>query len=285
MELGTKFQDGGRSMESPRSSSPLKLKPLRLPGQSLDEAMEKLLWDELGSPLLFALICITFAGFEWFAALRQLPPQPWLFTSLAVVTSLYAARKVVKVRTRVRRMALGRDGERIVAEELDKLRASGAEVIHDVPAPGFNLDHVVLSCRGIYAIETKTWSTPRSGDARIRLTEAGIFVGGRRPTRDPLAQAQSAAKWLSRFLEESTGKRFPVRGTVLFPGRFIERMSPAWRRSPERPWVLEPKALGSFIEHEPQSIEESDLRLAVSRLAHYVRNASVHIGSVSNSIL
>jgi hypothetical protein len=247
--------------------------------------MEKLLWDELGSPLLFALICITLAGFEWFAALRQLPPQPWLFTSLAVVTSLYAARKVVKVRTRVRRMALGRDGERIVAEELDKLRASGAEVIHDVPAPGFNLDHVVLSCRGIYAIETKTWSTPRSGDARIRLTEAGIFVGGRRPTRDPLAQAQSAAKWLSRFLEESTGKRFPVRGTVLFPGRFIERMSPAWRRSPERPWVLEPKALGSFIEHEPQSIEESDLRLAVSRLAHYVRNASVHIGSVSNSIL
>ena len=267
-------------MESPRSRSPLKLKPLRLPGQSLDEAMGKLLWNERAPPLLFAIIFVSVAGFEWVAAIRRLPPQPWLFTSLAVVTSLYAARKVVNLRTRVRRMALGRDGERIVAEELDKLRAAGAEVIHDVPAPGFNIDHVVLSCRGFYAVETKTWSTPRSGDARIRLTEAGIFVGGRRPTRDPLAQAQAAAKWLSRFLEESTGKRFPVRGTVLFPGRFIERMSPAWRRSPDRPWVLEPKALASFIEHEPQAIPDSDLRLAASSLAHYVRNASVHVESL-----
>lgn len=242
--------------------------------------MEKLLWDELQVPLLFAIICVVLAGFEWFAALRRLPPQPWLFTSVAVAAALYAAQKVVRLRGRFRRMALGRDGERIVAEELDKLRAGGAEVIHDVPAQGFNIDHVVLSRRGIYAIETKTWSTPRSGDARIRLTETGIVVAGRHPDRDPVAQAQSAARWLDRFLEESTGKRFPVRGTVLFPGRFIERMSPAWRRSPERPWVLESKALASFIEHEPPSIEESDLRQAVSRLADYVRNASVHVRSL-----
>lgn len=122
-------------MESPRSRSPLKLKALRLPGQSLDQAMERLLWEELRSALLFALICIILAGFEWFGALRELPPQPGLFTSLAVIALLYAARKFVKVRTRVRHTALGRDGGRIVAEELDKLRASSAEVIHDVPAP------------------------------------------------------------------------------------------------------------------------------------------------------
>lgn len=61
-------------MESPRSSSPLKLKPLRLPEQSLDEAMEKLLWDELGPPLLFALICIILADFEWIYVWR---PRLW----------------------------------------------------------------------------------------------------------------------------------------------------------------------------------------------------------------
>ena len=105
----------------------------------------------------------------------------------------------------------------------------------------------MLSRRGFSAIETKTWSVPRTGDARIRLTDAGVIVAGRSPDRDPLAQAQAAAKWLSRLLEESTGKRFSERATVLFPGRFIERMSPAWRRSPDRPWVLEPKALASFI--------------------------------------
>jgi len=135
-------------MEFPRSRSPLKVKPLRLPGQSVDEALEKLVWNELVPHLLFAVIFVILAGFEWFAALTQLPPQPWLFTSLAVAASHYAARRVVRLRAQIRCMALGRDGERIVAEELDKLRAAGAEVIHDVPAPGFNIDHVVLSCRG-----------------------------------------------------------------------------------------------------------------------------------------
>lgn len=266
-------------MGSDLSRSPLRLTPLRRPGQSLDEAMEELLWNELWPPVLFAVIFVSLAGFEWVVSLRKMPPQPWLFTGLAVSASLFAAWKVVRLRTRFRCMALGRDGERIVAEELDKLRATGAEVIHDIPAPGFNIDHVVLSRRGFYAIETKTWRVPLSGDTRIRLTDTGVVVAGRRPDRDPLAQAEAAAKWLSRFLQESTGKRFAVRGTVLFPGRFIERMSPTWRRSPERPWVLEPKALASFIEHESQTIPESDLRLAASTLVRYVRDVGAHTGS------
>jgi hypothetical protein len=226
-------------MEIPRLRSPLKPKPRRLPGQSLDEAIETLFWDELGPPLLFAFTLAILAGFEWLTALTRVPPKPWLFTGFAAAASLYAAQKFARLRSRFRRLVLGRDGERVVAEELEKLRADGADVIHDVPAPGFNIDHVVLSRRGFYAIETKTWSKPQTGEARIHLTQTGIVANGRRPGRDPIAQAQAAAKWLTRFLEDSTGKRFAVRGAVLFPGWFIERMSPSWRRSPELPWVLE----------------------------------------------
>jgi Nuclease-related domain len=267
-------------METPRLRSPLKRKPLRLPGQSLDERIQTLFWDELGPPFLFAFTLVVLAGFEWLTTLTRVPPQPWLFTGFAVAASLYAVGKFAKLRSRFRRMVLGRDGERLVGEQLEKLRADGAEVLHDVPAPGFNIDHVVLSRRGFYAIETKTWSKPQRGDARIHLTETGIVANGRCPSRDPLAQAEGAAKWLTRFFEDSTGKRFSVRGTVLFPGWFIERMSPAWRRTPELPWVLEPRALAAFIEREPQKITESELRLAASSLAHYVRSANAQPGSL-----
>ena len=167
-------------------------------------------------------------------------PQPWLFTSLAVAASLYAGRKGIRLRARFCRLKLGRDGERIVAEELDKLRANGAHVFHDVPANGFNIDHVVLCDCGIYAIETKTWSKPQSRDARIRFTDTGIVVDGHRPDRDPVTQVQAEAKWLVRLLKEWTDKVFPVRGAVLIPGWFIEPMSPAWHRSPELPWALPP---------------------------------------------
>ena len=205
-------------MESPRSRSPLKLKPLRLPGQSLEEAMGKLLWDELAPPLLFAIIFVGVAGFEWVAAIRRLPPQPWLFTSLAVVTSLYAARKVVKLQARVRRMALGRDGERIVAEELDKLRAAGAEIFHDIPAPGFNIDHVVLSCRGFYAIETKTWSTPRSGDARIRLRRRASLSAAADQIAIPSRRPKLLQNGFLDFWRNRPASDFPYAARCSFPG-------------------------------------------------------------------
>jgi hypothetical protein len=68
------------------------------------------------------------------------------------------------LRKRIKELRLGRDGEKIVAEQLECLRESGAQVFHDVPGDGFNLDHVVISNHGIYAIETKTgyWNLRRS---------------------------------------------------------------------------------------------------------------------------
>lgn len=266
-------------METQRLRSPLRFRALRLPGQSGDEAIEALFWDEFALPLLFATVLLIVAGFQWLMALRHMPPQPWLFTSLAVAASLYAARKGMSVRARFHCLKLGRDGERIVAEELDKLRASGAHVFHDVPADGFNIDHVVLCDRGIYAIETKTWSKPPSREARIRLTDARIAVDGHRPDRDPVAQVQAEAKWLVRLLKEWTDKSFLVRGAILIPGWFIEPMSPAWRRSPDLPWVLAPSGLRSFIEHEPCRITKSDLAFAASALAQYVRNTTVRTAS------
>lgn len=59
---------------------------------------------------------------------------------------------------RQRRLKLGSDGAKVVAELLERLRALGAEVIHDIPADQFNLDHVVTSPRGIFAAKgSDTW--------------------------------------------------------------------------------------------------------------------------------
>lgn len=258
-------------MESTRSRSPLKAKPLRLPGQSVQKAIDDLLWDSLGPYLAFAVAMAILAALEWLAVLRHLPRQPWLYTAVAVLAIVYTAVKFWRARTRLQHLKLGRDGEQVVGQYLERLRIERADVFHDVPGDGFNIDHVVLSVHGFYAIETKTRSKPIRGDARVALTEAGVVVSGFRPERDPLVQAQAGAKWLARLLEETTGKRFPVRGVVLFPGWYVEPMSEAWRTSADHPWVLEPKALPGFIENERRSITESDLKLAAYHLSRYVR--------------
>ncbi|MGH8226529.1 MAG: nuclease-related domain-containing protein [Steroidobacteraceae bacterium] len=253
------------------SRSPIKDKPLPLPGQSVQDAIDTLLWDEIAPYVTFAVALLLLAGFEWFSVLRHLPPQPWLYSVLAVLACAFAAAKMWRVRIRVQRLKLGRDGERVVGQYLERLRADGADVFHDVPGEGFNIDHVVLSAHGFYAIETKTRSKPVHGNPRVVLTESGIVVNGFRPDRDPVIQAQAGARWLAHLLEESTGKQFPVHGVVLYPGWFVEPMPEAWRKSPDRPWVLEPKALPTFIEHEPTRITESDCKLAAYHLSRYIR--------------
>ena len=261
-------------MGSRLSRSPLKAKPLRLPGQSVQEAIDKLLWDEVGPYIAIAVVMLIVAGVEWLAVLRHLPRQPWLYSGLAVIACVVAAWKCWHVYARVQQLKLGRDGEQVVGQYLERLRAEGADVFHDVPGEGFNIDHVVLSVHGFFAIETKTRSKPTRGDARVVLTEEGLVVNGFRPDRDPLVQAQAGARWLSQLLEETTGKQFPVRGVVLFPGWFVEPMSSAWRKSAEKPWALEPKALPGFIENEPKRITDSDLKLAAYHLSRYIRTIS-----------
>ena len=232
-----------------------------------------MLWDEIGPYLAVAAVMLIMATMEWVAVLRHTPRLPWLYTGLAVVACLCTGWKLWQVRTRLQQLKLGRDGERAVGQYLERLRTDGADVFHDVPGEGFNVDHVVLSVQGFYAVETKTRSKPCRAAARVALTEKGLLVNGFRPDRDPLMQAQAGARWLSQLLEETTGKRFPVRGVVLFPGWFVEPMSSAWRMS-DKPWVLEPKALPAFIKNEPKRVSDTDMKLAAYHLSRYVRVAA-----------
>lgn len=258
-------------MGTPISRSPLKAKPLRLPGQSVQEAMDKLLWDELGPCIAVAVMMVIMAAMEWMAVLIHLPRRPWFYSGLAAIACVYATARFWNVRARIRRLKLGRDGEQVVGQYLERLRAKGADVFHDVPGDGFNIDHVIVSVHGIYAVETKTRSKPTRGDPRVALSEEGLVVNGFRPDRDPVVQAQAGARWLSQLLEETTGKPFPVRGVVLFPGWFVEPMSRAWLMSRDKPWVLEPKALPGFIENEPVGTADSDAKLAAYHLSRYIR--------------
>jgi hypothetical protein len=79
---------------------------------------------------------------------------------MAAVAVTVAIWKFWRIRGRVRRLRLGRDGERVVGRFLERLREGGGQVFHDIPEEGFNLDHVVISPHGLYAIETKTLSMP-----------------------------------------------------------------------------------------------------------------------------
>jgi len=246
--------------------SPLKEKPLRLPGESVDREIDHWINDDFLGPVIGAGSFCLIAFLEWYGYLTQSPRRPYLFTVVAAVALAYAGWRFFVVRRKVGNLRQGRDGERVVGQFLERLRAVGGQVFHDIPGDGFNLDHVVISTHGIYAIETKTWSKPWP-HARVVVDGDTLTVAGEVPDRNPIGQVSSCVRWLERQLKESTGKKFFVRGVVVFPGWFVEQ-----RGSRGEVWVLEPKALPAFIEKAPEMIGPSDVALVAFHLSRYVRS-------------
>lgn len=250
-----------------KSKSPLKDKPLRNPGQSLDEQIQELINDKLLGYCLFPAFFWLVALMEWFAQSRGMDRIPGAYALAASVFTALAAIKFFQLRRRVRQLKQGRDCEMVVGHFLERLRSMGAHVFHDVPADDFNLDHVIVCAQGIFAIETKTHSKP-GGDSRVTFNAGKLLVGGFAPDRDPLIQVKASANWLSRTLKESTGKEFSVRGVVLFPGWFVDPVPQDIKRDV---WALEPKAFPSWLQRELPSLSESDVALVAFHLSRYIR--------------
>jgi hypothetical protein len=250
--------------DKPEKKSPLKAHPLRNPGQSLDDEIQRIIDDEISMYAFFCVMPIALALLDWWRWYFKLPPTPIVWTGLALLTTPFLIYKLNCSRKKLKPLRLGRDGEKVVGQYLEMLRENGYRVLHDIAGEGFNVDHVVISPHGIFAIETKTISKPGKGESKVQVSENKLLVNGRLLDRDPLVQVKAASKWLSGLLKETTGKDFRIQPVVVFPGWWVEGKAPDV-------WVLEPKALPSFIENERICIKQEDVQLATYHLSRYIR--------------
>src|SRR5690606_9242854 len=245
--------------------SPLKDKPLRLPGQSVEEQRRKLLEDRIETPMFLACMLVVIAGIGWWRSLTEPPYSPKLFSGAALIALSFAAWRFYRLRPHLRALRQAAEGEKAVGQFLEELRAHGYKVFHDVVGEGFNLDHVVIGRSGVFAVETKTWSKPRSGEASIAFDGSRLKVGDRKPDDRVVIQARAQAAWLRELLHVSTGRTFVVRSVVLFPGWFVEQTSGSTREI----WVLNPKALPAFLKHEEAVLADQDVSLAAYHLSRF----------------
>jgi hypothetical protein len=186
-----------------------------------------------------------------------------------VVAVGYAAIRVRRVRPKLKYLRQGLEGERAVGQFLERLREQGFQVFHDVVGTGFNVDHVLIGPAGVLTIETKTWSKPLSGNPEISFDGEAIRVGHLIPDRDPIVQAKAQAGWLRSLLAESTGRQFDVRPAIVFPGWFVANKPGALKDV----WVLEPKALPTFLNNEPVRLSRDEIKLASFHLSRLIRSS------------
>ena len=219
-----------------RRTTPLKKPPVRNPGEGLDAEMADLRELKLFPYIVASTMTVAFAVVEWIQWLNT-PRQPWWLTITAIGVIIFTYVRFRRVRARYRDLKLGRDGEKAVGQYLERLRTDGFAVLHDIPGDGFNLDHVLVSTRGIFVVETKTLRKTDDRQATLRFDGTDVRVAGHALPRNPVPQVRANMAWLATLLEEETSRRFAVRGVVLFPGWFVESTPGA----PGDVWVLEPK--------------------------------------------
>ena len=90
--------------------SPLRGKPLRNPGQGLDEELQRILDDESIPYFWFPAVLIVLAAVEWLAYLGELPRQPVLYTIVAAVMAAIGGARLIQIRKQVRKALRRREG-------------------------------------------------------------------------------------------------------------------------------------------------------------------------------
>ncbi len=205
---------------------------LRPPGESLREKLDEIQDELLGVMMKFLIACVV--------PIVLMIPMPfvnrrenqWIMMGLLFV-GLTPWFVIIWRKTRVilrekARYSLGYSGERAVGEELNQLLADGCRVYHDVvfeekPGNSFNIDHVVVSPTGVYAIETKARRKPLDikpkecvvrYDGKTAMLPSGENAHG-------LEQAAWNSQHLSKWLTSAVGEAVNARPVLTFPGWYV----------------------------------------------------------------
>lgn len=255
--------------------SPLQRKQIgHVPGQQLvdrvSDSQEEMLLSVI--VMYFALPTMLLA---W--ALQRVPPErirfdgaSWIHVAGAVVMFGWGLHRFLR-HWRARRNA--RDGllaERVTGMQLNRLVAQGCIVMHDLPCEGFNIDHVVIAPRGVYAVETKSFRRPKGAAGKDDRTHRVGYDGStlRFPdfaTSAPIEQAAQQAQWLQRRLRDGLQRDYPVFAAVSLPGWFVDRDEVGKRAEVV---VFTPIGKGAeFMAWQPERIPEDQRNLIAQALA------------------
>ena len=133
--------------------------PKRIAGhtvrEQLDEATIDVMSDILVLSVIPMLILATYLAQAHARGLAQMNHLAPIYIVGAVLIIGGMIRKLIKASERLDHLKAGFDAELAVGQELDQLMLSGARVFHDFPAENFNIDHIVISTSGVFAVETK----------------------------------------------------------------------------------------------------------------------------------
>lgn len=231
------------------------------------------------NPFLVAGAFFMAATIKWMEEWTGASISPWVWTTLFLMALVFFIYRITSIMPIVRNLRQAEEGEKAVGQYLERLREQGYHVFHDVVGDNFNIDHVLIGPGGVFTIETKTWSKPARGEAKIEFDGLKLKAWGREPDRNPLIQARAQAGWLNALLKESIGQACSVKPVIVFPGWYIESSN----KVKSSIWVLNPKALPTYLKNAPVQLKPDQVSQLSFHLSRFIRRTEVEREEIRRS--
>jgi hypothetical protein len=208
--------------------SPLTSKLLRGPGYSLVKEIDDINFDLHAS--IFSIWLFPLIIYSAHLSASYFGHQPETFFRIifdavvAVFAETYFIRQLIRQIDERSKLREGYEAESTVGSELNQLMLDGMHVFHDLQAEGFNIDHLIISSKGVFSVETKSRakyaSSGKGQNAKMTFDGESLIFPSHRETA-PIEQARRNAKWVQEWVSKAVGEQIKVRPAVILPGWFV----------------------------------------------------------------
>ncbi|MDB9744154.1 NERD domain-containing protein [Fibrobacterales bacterium] len=173
-------------------------------------------------------------------------------SAIFIVSLVFFFLKRKQHRLVIKNYEKGLAGEKYVGAILERYRYKGAEVFHDLEFENFNIDHLLISTKGVFIIETKNYTQVSSH--KLQIENETLIINGFR-NNEILKKVTYYSEVLSNTFKLLEIEKLPIKKVVLFPGWFIEGKN-AFKDF----WVLNEKSLHTYFQNAPDKLNETEVK-------------------------
>lgn len=236
-------------------------------GESLEGKIQELS-DKMYEYLILPTITLAACIYIWMIFLGFLKVEllTAVFMSvLLLAVSIRAFFKIKRLCKTIRNHRKGLDGERFVGAIIEKTSSKNTFVFHDIiceknnhgKAKPFNIDHIIISTKGIFAIDAKNWNLHdrEYNEADFTFDNGELIDSTGVLQKDLMQKIESQAKFLEDKIYEWIGKRYQVFRVGIMIGAYVKNV----QRDFKKWWIINDGAFLGLFEKESEKIPLNDV--------------------------
>ena len=239
-------------------------------GESLELRISQLN-DKIVEVLLLPMVTFVASIFIWMIYLGFMKVgfiSALFMTFLLAVFSIRAFFKIREIHRQIENHQKGLDGERYVGLKLERLSSDNTFIFHDINCEKFNIDHIIISTKGIFTIDVKNWTLPdreyNQADYIFKNNELIDSTGELQ--KDLMYKIESQGNWFEGKIFEWIGKRYPVCRVGIMIGAYVNNVSKDFSKY----WIVNDSAFVGLFDKERDKISIQDVLRIKDSLHRFV---------------